>query len=133
MSDFLSRDEILSVEDYVTDVVDAHEWGGKVRVRSLEASHRARIESTTYEVNRAGKGYEKITDMAVKVVIWGCINEKGDRLFSDADLKALMKKNPAPIERIENRILELSGLKQGAVEAAAEDFSDAQSSNSSTD
>ena len=40
----------------------------------------------------------------------GCVDENGNRIFTNAHMDALKKKSNSPIQRISKKIMELSGI-----------------------
>ena len=107
----LSKAEIFAVDDRKYDDVPCPEWGGEVRVRGLTASEQSVITKLVFE--------EKKDEISMKVVQFGCVDENGERLFSQRDLDALGKKSFPVIERLGKRIMELTGAGDEAeIEAA---------------
>lgn len=99
---FLSKNEILSAEDFRFASVSCPEWGGEVRVRGLTAYEQSVITKLITE--------DKKHDVTLKVVQFGCVDENGERLFSTADVDQLRKKSFAVIERLGEKILKLTGV-----------------------
>jgi hypothetical protein len=62
-----------------------------------------------------------------------CVDAKGKRLFSDEDVDALGKKNATPIDRLFDKIQELSGMTKKAVTDARKNFKAVTSDVSSSD
>jgi hypothetical protein len=106
---YLDARSVLSAEDFQYADVDCPEWGGPVRVRGLTAGERSYIARKIKENNQQ--------DLEVSVVIYGTVDENGDRLFSKTDRDQLKQKSNNVINRIAKRILELSG---GDEDSAAE-------------
>ena len=97
----LSKAAILSADDHRYDTVDCPEWGGDVRVRGLTAYEQSAIMKL---------GEERKNEAVVKVVMFGCVDENGQRLFDAEDVKQLQTKSYAVIERLGKRILQLTGV-----------------------
>jgi len=127
----LGRDQILGASDFETRDVECPEWGGTVRVRPLTAVQRSLIESTMLEANQT-KRFDKVGKVAIQCVAWCVVDEQGERLFTEADVKALGEKSSAPILRLRDAIFELSGMSKGAVEEEVEDFTETPTGSSST-
>lgn len=112
---FLSRDAILGAKDLEVRIVAVPEWGGSVRVQGLTGAQRARINATT--VAAKGQSVElrvdALTDLQLRMVGMALVDENGVRLFSDADVKDLGRKNAGVIERLYNIVAEMSGLVPG--------------------
>ena len=128
----LSRDAILAADDREYEVVPCPEWGGEVRLRSLTGAERDAYEQSL--VQTRGKSREmNLRNARAKLVALCAVDENGNRLFSDADVNALGKKNAKPLDRLFDVARRLSGLTEDDVDRLTEDFDDAQSDASTTD
>ena len=80
-------------------------------VRELTAS-----ESEHLGFNMLGVGGEvdpkKAKGMMLQCVLWGAVDEEGERLFFKKDLKELGRKSSAPITRLAEKIMEMSDLRE---------------------
>src|SRR5690242_16498434 len=103
----LKRDQILASEDLKTQVVPVPEWGGDVIVRALRGIERDAYESSF--VPEGDKEKFDSTNMRAKLVSRCCVDEQGNRLFSDEDALALGQKNAAALDRIFDVAQALSG------------------------
>ena len=117
----LSRDSILSASDITYDVVPCPEWGGDVRVKSLSGHERDTFETTMDDADGVRR------DVRAKLAIAGCVDASDAPLFTAPDVEALSAKNAAPLDRIFDRVRELSGMTPKAV-AGLEKNSDAAAS-----
>lgn len=136
---FLNRDDIVGAKDYRTVDVKVNEWRPEgvtedayVKVRPMTAGQRARYESAMVELHQTNKNFDKIGEYGLKVVAWCVVDEEGKRIFNDADVKQLEQKSSAPILRIRDAALKLSGMGSEAVDEAAEDFGETPENASST-
>lgn len=127
----LSRDAILAADDHEYEVVPCPEWGGEVRLRSLTGAERDAYEQSL--VQTRGKSREmNLRNARAKLVALCAVDEDGKRLFTDADVNALGKKNAKPLDRLFDVARRLSGLSEDDVDRLTEDFDDAQSDASTT-
>jgi hypothetical protein len=120
---FLGRDAILDADDRKYDAVDCPEWGGKVRVRSLTGTQRDAYEGSLIE----GRGADRKMNLAnarAKMVVLAVVDGEGRQLFTADDVRALGRKNAAPIERIFDAARRLSGMSEEDVEKLTENFGD---------
>ena len=107
---YLDARSVLSADDLQYADVDCPEWGGSIRVRGLTAGEQSII---------AKKVQAKDTgDLAVNVMIMGCVDENGERIFSKNDKDTLKKKANQVVDRIARKILELSGSDEVTVAEA---------------
>lgn len=130
---FLGRDAILGADDFEYEVVNIPSWGGKVRVRPLNAKQRSQIEGQMAHIAQAKKGYEKLGDAALRMVVWCVVDEQGQPIFTEQDVSALAKKSSKPILHLRDVITRISGMEKESVDEAEEDFTDSQDSLSSID
>jgi hypothetical protein len=114
MPRILSRDEILAANDLPTEEVPTPEWfvNGAVLVRALSAAEWIEVGRQTMHRDGAA-GDDAMLDLMVKIPAMCIVDEHGQRLFTDADLDALGKKNPLPLKRIMDVVQRLSDLDQG--------------------
>ena len=98
---FLSKNAILSSDDFKYATVSCPEFGGDIRVRGLTAAEQAKIARMVND--------KRTDDIAVVVTIMGCVDENGERIFDSSDKDALKAKSYAVLDRIAKKILELSG------------------------
>jgi hypothetical protein len=60
-----------------------------------------------------------MADQLAKLLSRSIVDESGERLFSDKDLKALSAKNGAVLDRLGDVAMRLSGLRKEDMEAEA--------------
>lgn len=130
---FLSRNDIKDARDYDLTQVQVQEWAPAdasedvyVYVRPFTAHQRSQFEALGARVNSSNKGWDELGSFAIQAVIWCVVDEDGKRVFNDGDRTWLREKSSAPINRIWQKILLVSGLTDEAQEAAVEDFSETQ-------
>lgn len=111
----LNRDAILTADDLQTEDVQVPEWGGTVRVRSLIGSER-----DAFEAHVAGDGKKaNLDNLRARLVALTIVDDKGERVFSDGDVKKLGMKNAAALNRVFDAAQRLSGLTEADVEEMA--------------
>ena len=112
MGKYLTAESILSADDFRYEDVDCPEWGGTVRVRSLSGGQRSVITQRVQD--------KELEDLEETLTVMGCVNEEGERIFTNKDIDKLKKKSNTPIARIAKKIMELSGIGNAneAVESA---------------
>ncbi len=111
----LGRDDILKAKDIETKEVYVPEWKGSVIVKALNGAERDAFEESLL----VGKGPNKELNMAnvrAKLVAMSVVDEEGNRIFSDADVKELSKKSATALQRIFAVAQKLSGLTEADIE-----------------
>jgi hypothetical protein len=129
----LSRDAILGAPDRKTEDVDVPEWGGTVRIRSLSGTERDAFEASMVQINASGGRQVKLENIRARLVALTAVDEEGERLFSDKDVKELGQKSAAALDRVWDASQRLSGLSDEDVQELAEDLEDAPSDGSISD
>lgn len=92
----LTAAEILAADDTVAEYVEVPEWKGSVRVRGLSAAER--IELAKSVTDKDGKA--KTEGFQIRLVSMSLCDDKGERLFTDAQVEQLSKKNGLVIDRL---------------------------------
>lgn len=109
-----NAEQILSADDFTYAYVSVPEWGGKVRVRAMTASQRDILSKAMKD-----KGESDAVELAVVMCV---VDEDGNRIFQRQHLAALKKKSTAPLNRIMQKIGELSNAKPEDIDAAEENL-----------
>jgi hypothetical protein len=115
MPRILSRDEILAANDLPTEEVPTPEWfeDGAVLVRALSAAEWIAVGRQTMHKDGATDDATddgRMLDLMIKIPALCIVDARGQRLFTDADLDALGRKNMLPLKRIMDVVQRLSNL-----------------------
>ena len=128
----LDKKAILEAQDIITEEVPVPEWGGSVMVKSLTGAERDAFEQSI--LVRRGDTYEaNMSLVRAKLAATSIVDEDGERLFSDGDIKALAKKNAAALDRIFAVASRLSGISEDDTEELAKNLFTAQNGDSGSD
>ena len=114
----LTREEILQADDLPVEDVDVPEWGGTVRVRTLSGAERDRFEGSITE-QRGKKIKVKADNIRAKLVALSVVNEKGQPVFDEGDVRQLGKKSAKALDRVFDVAQRLSGISDEDVEELA--------------
>lgn len=124
---FLTRDDILGVNDLPYEDVLIPEWGNRyVRVRTLTGAERDAFEQSIIE-QRGKKVRMKLNNIRARLVALTVIDENGNRVFSDEDAEWLGKKSAAALDRIYTVAQRLNGFRKEDIEELEGNSDDAQS------
>ena len=129
---FLTKEQILSAQDFKTEEVEVEEWGGSVIIKSLTAKERDRFEASMIE----GRGKDRKTNLEnlrARLVAKTAVDEQGNLLFSEKDVDALGEKNAAAIDKVFAVAQRLSKLRPEDVEELTKNSDQGQSDDSSSD
>ncbi len=86
----LSKAAILAAKDLKHEDVDVPEWGGAVRIQQMTGATAEEFAKS------AADGRFSIT----RYVAACMVDKNGDRLFSDAEVEEMGRKNAAVIQRL---------------------------------
>ena len=112
---YLTREQILKADDLPTEDVEVPEWGGVVRVRALTGAERDALEAAVLDVR--GKNVRvRLENARALIVAMSVVDEDGNRLFSDKDVKALGQKSAAALDRVASVAMRLAGLTKEDLE-----------------
>jgi hypothetical protein len=104
----LTKEQILSVDDLPSEIIDVPEWGGKVKVRSLTGLERDGLE---FQISQ-----QKVRNIRALFVSLSVIDETGNNLFTEDEASVLGKKNSRALDRIFNAAQRLSKLESDSEE-----------------
>lgn len=116
---FLTRDQILSADDRKTEKVAVPEWGGDVLVSVMSGEQRDSYENLITEVGADGKARHKLDNLRAKLVSCCLVDEAGNCLFTEKDVKALGSKSAAALQRVYNVAARINRVTEDGVEDAA--------------
>jgi len=121
VSNALTKDVILSVQDIAREQVEVPEWGGHVFVRGMTGEERDSFEASLVE--RRGKTRElNFKNMRAGLVARCVVDENGTRLFTDGDIAKLGQKSASALDRLYEVASRLSGIGEKDVEELVEEF-----------
>lgn len=118
---FLSREQIVEVDDVEYAEVDCPEWGGTVRLKSIRGTQRDAYEQSLIE-DRGGSRKMNLRNARAKLIVLCAVDETGRPLFNSDDLGALGRKNAKPLDRLFDECRKLAGLNDDDVDKLTEDF-----------
>lgn len=145
--EFLSRDQILSVVDYSTRVVDVPEWKGKVMVKTITAGAKAWIESTMIRDAQSGKGLQVEVDdesggktqlnldrFYLKLVVAAVVDPNTLKpIFTEADLIPLAEKSSGAVNRIAEVVVEMNRITKEEIDQVKNEYGEILGTDSDSD
>ena len=112
-SGILTVEAILGAKDLKEEVIEVPEWGGSVRVRSFSKKGQQ-------EVRELATIADELDEQRLEMFMF--IKGVVDPEFTDDTYELLREKNAGVIDRILNRIMELSGMSPEALANAERRF-----------
>jgi hypothetical protein len=105
---FLTKEQIQAIKDLPIITVDIPQWGGKINIKSPSCYDRDRM---AVEFKDDDNEY-----IRAKLAVRYIVDEKGERMFTDGDIKMLAGKSPHALDIIFKEIQKLMGFNKEEVE-----------------
>lgn len=129
----LTRNDIQSASDIITELVPVPEWGGQVAVRMLTGTERDAFEQSLMRTGADGKREADTSNMRAKLCAFCVVDATtGDRLFADHEIDVLGGKSGQVLDRIAKVAQRLNGLGVEAVDGAEKNSEPAPSGPSTS-
>lgn len=109
----LTKAQILAVNDFGLLEVPVPEWGGSVFIRVISVGDR-----DSYELEYSQTG-GNIPDFRTKFLAKCLADDKGQRLFTDAEIEMLRERNSRVMHRLFREALKHNDLDESKVQEAA--------------
>jgi hypothetical protein len=131
---FLTAAQILEQPTLVIEVVDVPEWGGKVRLKHLSAKERDDFESSMVKMGKNGRQQMNNENFRARLVQLAAVrDDAGAPMFTRHDIKTLGSLPASGLQRVFNKINEMSAFSEDDLKDLTEDFDDDQTDDSSSD
>lgn len=104
------KEEILALADQAFEDVPVPQWGRTVRVGSMTAADRDDWEMEAYLERKATNSAPK--NVRARLVARCVIDEAGERVFKDADIEALGRKNAKALDVLYDAAIRVNGIEQ---------------------
>lgn len=98
------REAILACDDRAKTAVHCAEWGCDLYARSMSIGERSDFE----EAIRGKSGLEQVLGW----VVFGVVDESGERVFQLGDEEALKGKNAAVVLRLYEAVASVNGIEE---------------------
>lgn len=116
MAKYLTKDQILSAEDRESTEVEVPEWGGTVRIMAPSAWELSEYQSSQIKVefDKQGNPQRRVdmTGADVRLAAMCIVDDEGERMFSEKELKKLGQKSSKALDRVVRAIRELRGMDE---------------------
>lgn len=131
---FLSPGSILEQPTLVIEELVVPEWGGgKIRLKHLSAKERDDFETSMVTVTRGGRQKMNNENFRARLVQLAAVNEDGSPMFTKHDIKTLGNLPAAGLQRVFNKINEMSAFSEEDLKELEGDFDDDRNDDSSSD
>mgnify|MGYP006308308593 CR=1 FL=1 len=121
----LNKNDILSFDDIEIKEIKVPEWGGSVYIRQLSRGQADEYFNHRFDKSEWKQSGRDKSEVQSSVRLFGhdawlvaqaVCDEDGKRIFSNADVKELEKKNANAVGRIAVEVLKHSGMSQDVKE-----------------
>lgn len=131
--DFFSASEILEQPTLVIETLRVPEWGGKqIRLKHLSARERDSFESSMVKMGKNGRQQLNNENFRARLVQLAAVKADGSPLFTRHDVKVLGDLPAAGLQRVFNKINEMSAFSEEDLKDLTEDFDDDRTADSSS-
>lgn len=131
---FLSPAAILEQPVLVIEELAVPEWGGgKIRLKHLSAKERDDFETSMVSVTRSGRQKMNNENFRARLVQLAAVKADGSPMFTRHDIKTLGNLPAAGLQRVFNKVNEMSAFSEEDLKELEGDFDDDQSEGSSSD
>ena len=108
----ITKEQVLATKPALKEV-EVPEWGGSVWIRPVTLGEQGKLANAGTKFEKADPS-ARLKGTTVALIIWVVSDENGTPLFSDTDIPALMNQPAAIFLRLQDAILELSGLTESS-------------------
>ncbi len=130
----LTAEQIFQADDLTNERVEVPEWGGYVIVRTMTGVEKDRFQMATLTQHK-GKivtDLKRMKHFRTRAVSLCAANDKGERIFTEAQVEKLAKKSAVALDRVYSVASRLNGLAEdsgGEAEKNSEPSPDAASTS----
>jgi hypothetical protein len=132
----LTKEQILAADDRPTEEVEVPQWGGTVFVKTMSGTEKDAYENDCMRINVKGKkvNFEDHRDNSrAKLLVLCIVDENGNRLFDESDIKALGNKSCAALDTVYEVAARLNKQTPEDLETMAKNSDGGQTDSSISD
>ena len=131
-NNYLSKDEILGMDDIPTEEVIVPEWKNrKVLISGLTAAGRNAYQASLSEI-KGNQRKVKLEHSTAKLLVRTIVDANRQPIFQEGDIIRLGTKSAAVLERLAKVAVRLSGMDEEAAAEIVKNSDAAQSGDSPT-
>lgn len=131
--EFLTPQQILEQKTLVTEELAVPEWGGKVLVKMLSGRERDEFEASMMSMNKQGQPVDNRKNARARLVQLAVVHPDGRPYFTKHDIRTLGELPAAGLQRIFNKVQEMSAISEEDMEEMVEGFDSAPAEPSPSD
>ncbi len=130
---FLTPEQIRELPTLVTEELEVPEWGGKVLVKVLSARERDEFEASMMTVDSKGRPVDNRKNARARLVQLAVVHEDGRPYFTKHDIRTLGELPASGLQRVFNKVNEMSAISEKDLESIVEDFDGVPDESSPSD
>ena len=115
---FLTRDEILKIDDLKREAVDIPEWGGSIYVRELTGAERSELFALWKQDESDEKQVQDSFAITVATVRLTACAEDGKPLFNADDILRIRNLNAKVLDKIYKEAAKINGFGADGIKEA---------------
>jgi hypothetical protein len=108
----ITKEQILACKPELKEM-EVPEWGGSVWIRPVTLGEQGRLADAGHKFEKADPS-ARLKGTTVKLITWVVSDETGNPMFADTDIPALMNQPATIFLKLQDAILELSGLTESS-------------------
>lgn len=120
----LSKSAIIAAKDVRIEKINVPEWGGDVFIKTLSGTDRDAFEDAYSR--------EKMKNFRARFLVMTLCDEKGGRLFDDAEIEEVGKKSSIVLNRLFDKAWSFNAFTAVEVEELGKDSPTDQSGGSTS-
>jgi len=129
----ITKESIKSQQDVKIEKVEIPEWNDFIYVKSMSGKERDQFENEMYSRGENGEMVSNLENLRARMIVLTACDDKGNRIFKDADAEWLGEKNAAALNRIFNKANELSGFRKQDIDKLVKNSEGGQSDASTSE
>lgn len=108
----ITKEQVLATKPALKEI-EVPEWGGSVWIRPVTLAEQGRLANAGLKYEKADPS-TRLKGTTVALIIWVVSDENGNPMFAESDIPGLMNQPASIFLRLQDAILELSGLTESA-------------------
>ena len=108
----ITKEQVLATRPALKEV-EVPEWGGSVWIRPVTLGEQGKLANAGVKFEKADPS-ARLKGTTVALIIWVVSDENGNPMFAESDIPALMNQPATIFLKLQDAILELSGLTEAS-------------------
>jgi len=123
----LGKEDIINRDDLATEDIEVPEWKGSIRLKTMTGTERDAYEASIFK-----QGKNDFQNLRSKLLARCIVDDKGKRLFKDADIDLLGTKSAMVLDRLFDKAQQMNGMRAKDAELLLKNSESGQSDDSAS-